>query len=739
MKFLIYSIAKLDSKTQTPNTFSLVLILIVIVNSMYSQDTIDSIKRSIPMVRIAADKPRIEKTNEGYIVHLDQSYLSKSINSAELLSRIPGINYINNKVNIFGRGESIIILNGKETTIESFKSLAVSDIRSIEIITNPSAKYDAKGKAIILVHLKKRLSEGYSNQLNESVTISPRSTSPLLKYTLNSINLNSNFRKEKINLTSYIANELGQNWMENNFSIQTITPIETYHTKGYYSEDNVNKGVFYYKLGVGYDINKKTKLSAQYDGFSHAFNLAVKQNSDYTSLHSPSTVIQMFNDAKTNLLNHSINLNLNHSMDTSGGTFFLGLQHNDFQNHLVDHIRETKTDPFQEDQSFNRKNIGTNSIILSTAQMDVSKKFGIGTLEIGGKYYQVINEGKINFYSKAETESDYIENSILANQTTYQERVPAAYILYNSSFKNWRIYAGIRAEYTDVNGFSHKLKSNFIDSSYFDLFPSLKIGYSISQKWNMSLGYSRKINRPIYQDLDPFLWYLDSLTSIRGNPNLQPEYINQIETNLSYNSFTLRGFFAQSESPIWAIIFPGNSGENSVSFSKTNFQKKYVANFAFDIPLELKNYSCTNTISTNLIKIEDHRTEFKTQNISPQFYFSTYHQYQFPKLFSIEVSGEYYGSINDGLTTRDPYYYVSAGISRNLFQNNISLQLFVNDIFQTARFSGYRVISNYQNTYRQQYSTQYIRLTVQCKFGKLKNFQYTNKAVNEKEFNRIKK
>ena len=739
MKFLIYSIASLNSKIRIPNTIVPLILMIVLVDSIHGQAVADSIKRNIPMVKISADRPRMEKTNEGFIIHVDQSYLSKSINSAELLSRVPGINYINNKVNIFGRGESIIILNGKETTIESFKSLAVSDIRSIEIITNPSAKYDAKGKAIILVHLKKRLSEGCTNQLNESVTISPRTISPLLKYTLNSINLNSNFRKEKINLTSYLANELGQNWMENNFSIQTITPIETYHTKGYYSEDNVNKGVFYYKLGIGYDINKKSKLSAQYDGFSHAFNLAVKQNSDYTSLHSPSTGIQMNNDAKTNLLNHSINLNLNHSMDTSGGTFFLGLQHNDFQNHLVDHIRESKTDQFQENQSFNRKNIGTNSIILSTAQMDVSKKFGIGTLEVGGKYYQVLNEGKINFYSKAETESDYVENSIVANQTEYNEKVPAAYVLFNSRLKDWKLNAGLRAEYTDVKGYSYRSNSYFIDSSYFDLFPSLKIGYAISQKWNMSIGYSRKINRPIYQDLDPFLWYLDSLTSIRGNPNLQPEYIHQLEANLSYNSITFRGFLARSESPIWAIIFPGNSGENSVSFSKTNFQKKYVANFALDIPLEIKNYSCNNTISTNLIKIEDQRTEFKTQNITPQFYFSTYHQYQFPKLFSIEFSGEYYGSINDGLTTRDPYYYVSAGVSRNLFQENLSLQLFFNDVFQTARFSGDRIISNYQNTYNQQFSTQFIRLTIQYKFGKLKNFQYSNKAVNEKEFNRIKK
>jgi hypothetical protein len=682
-------------------------------------------------VSITAHKSLFEKTADGTRFNIENTLLSKSVNALEILTKSPGISIASGKVNVFGRGEAMIVLNGREIALETFKSLPPGEIKSLEIITNPSAKYDAKGKALILVSMKKTYQQGLLATLSEAVTLG--------FYPQNNANLNLSLKQKDLSLSAFYANEWGSNWNNNQYSTFIDAAAGQYRTFSEYEERARSKDAHTYRLGLGYALSEKSDLSVQYDGLYNYFKLDVRQDGDFYSPRNALTQIRMRNDASTRLINHSGNVNYHRRLDTLGSTFFMGVQYNRFENQLLDQIRESITTPEQVQSVSQRINDSNNLIHLFIAQADWSKALANGSkLEMGFKYSQISNEGRIRFLSKPLENPTYVESPQYANGTRYEESIPAAYVLWSGTKNRWSYNLGLRAEHTIAEGFSKKLNRNIIDTTYLKFFPSAKLSRQFNDNWSSALTFARKINRPLYQDLDPFLWYLDSLTSIQGNPRLVPETLHQLEWAFSYKSYTLKMAYTHSDHTIWAITKPGLGGSNSVVYIKDNIQQRQLYSLSLELPFGNDHYNTFNILSYNLSRFSDSRPEYRVRPASPQFYLYTYHQFILPKLFNIDLSGEYYGANADGFARRKPYYYLTFGVSRSFLHKKLNTQLMFNDFLRTARFQGNRVIGTVTNDYNQRINTHYLRLTLTYQYGGVKDFKYKNKAINEKEFGRIK-
>lgn len=690
-------------------------------------------------VSITVNKPVFEKTNDGTKVNVENSLLSKSSNAAELLNRVPGVSVAGNKAKVFGRGDAMIMLGGKEITYESLKSLPPSDIKSIEVITNPDARFDSKANAVIIVTMKKHFNQGLGGTIVEALTLGIRKKEPLEKYPLNAPNANLQFRKGNWDYNFYYANELGKSFSENNYVTKVAASEGIYTKNAYYTEDNINKQVHYYKVGMGYKITPRSSVSAQYDGLSHDFALDINQNSTYNSPLGNSSTIDMKNNASTKLLNHSFNLNYQTEIDSAGSYWFSGTQYNRFKNGLMDRITETIIDSSYK-YTGNRINDGVNTIELYTLQSDLVKKLNKGQLQAGLKYSYSVNQGKVDFYSKADSENDFVLNTSYSNSNIYKENVPALYVTGTRKIKKMNLSTGLRWEHTIAYGKTRKTNTTLINMSYSSLFPSAKVTYRVNDKWTMNINYSRKINRPLYQDLDPFLWYLDSLTSIQGNPKLQPEFFNQSEIRVSRNRITVRYSFTQANNSIAQVMKTGYAGVNSVIFTKDNIQKKQISTAALEIPFEKNNYSSYSTLAINLFQFKDKREQYKVLKSEPQVYLYTYHSYKIGKLFTAEFTGEYYGGSFDGFTRKKPFYYLTIGVSRNFLKNeNLNISLLYNDFARTALWAGTFNVNTYSNEYNQRFTTHYLRLNVSYTIPTLTKFNYSNKSVNDSEYNRIKK
>lgn len=450
---------------------------------------LNEVSTTLEQVTVTARRSMFERTADGTKINVEKTLLAKSVSAVELLSKSPGVSIAANKINTFGRGEAVVYLDGKEIQFETFKSLPPIEIKSLEIITNPSAKYDAKGKAVILVSMKKSYQQGLSATLMENATWGI--------HLMNSANLSLNLKKKKLSLSTYYANDLGTNWSDNRNNTLIKSEAGTYTTRSFYREDSRSTDVHTYRLGLGYPISEKGDLSIQYDGLFHYFDLAVQQNSDYYVPTGEKTLIDMRNAATTRLFNHSGNINYSLQTDTMGSNFFWGTQYNRFENQLLDHITETISPPDHRISRSQRINDGRNLIRLFASQVDITRVWKKNhRLEWGAKYAHITNEGNIRFYSKAEGNEEFIEYPQYANGTIYVEKMPAIYALINGNRGKWNYQAGLRAEYTFAQGFSNKLDRFLIDSTYFNFFPSAKVNYRINDEWTSSLSIARKINRP---------------------------------------------------------------------------------------------------------------------------------------------------------------------------------------------------------------------------------------------------
>lgn len=682
-------------------------------------------------ITIVARTPLFEKTSEGTRLNIENTILANSSSAAELLSKSPGVSVTNKTINVFGRGEALIYINNKIVPFEQFQSIPASQIKHIEIITNPSAKYEARARAVIKVTLKRSYQQGSLFTLSDNATWG--------KHFMNFSNLNWDFKAKKWSLNANYGLNTGTDWNINNYTNHFKTPKGDYFTKSYY-EENTRQNASNYRLGLGYQINEKTDISAQYDGLYNDYKLGVQSDGNNLSPNVELTVINMFNNGTTRNINRSGNFNFNRKLDTLGSFLFAAVQYSDFGTKLFDQIKEKITQPNSLITKNLRINDSQNGIEVYTAQVDIAKKLSKSkNLDFGAKYSHINNQGAVRFFSKPdESDLPLQEYPQYANGSDYNENVSAVYALFNQNFTKWNLGIGGRSEYSDIEGFSKKTNTYIIDTAYINFFPNLKINYTLSNIWAANFSFARRINRPLYQDLDPFLWYLDSLNSIQGNPYLRPEITNSLEWNLTYKSFNLKLGYALTNNAIRMVTRNGIGGLNSVIYTKDNINLFRQYNVAIDIPFELSKYNSYTTFALNFNEYKDSRPEFAVQNYQPQFYVYTYHQFKLPKSISLDLSGEYYSAANNGFTRLKPYYYTTLAVSKPFFDKKLNLQLTWNDVFRTAVWGGVRTVGNITSDFNQIFNVRYLRVSATYKYGTLKKAAYRNKSINQNEIGRLK-
>lgn len=685
-------------------------------------------------ITVTAKIPLLEKTEEGSVLNVSNTILSSSVNTAELLSRAPGLIVAGSTVSVFGKGEALIYLNGKQIAPERLASIPVNLITKVEIVTNPSAKYDARGRAVVNVIMKKSDTEGMQGVLTHNSTMAV--------HYLNTTALNLNYRKKNVILSGDYSILSGTDWFNNTLSSQANYNGDVYTNYNYYEANTKQPYISNYKFGIGYEINKKSDLSIQYDGLDGLPQPGMATTARIVIPRNDEAFIKTFNNGSTTNKNNSINLNYNYKLDSLGSTLFIGGQYSKFDKVTYDQIAEEITNGNNPTRKADRVNDGKNEIQLVTAQFDVVKILKTGKrFETGAKFSYSSNDGKVDFRSRAEGSDEYTAFPQLSNNFLYTEKVPAYYVQYSGNVnKKLNFSVGARAELSSIVGLSRKLGKAVLDTTYLNIFPTGKLNYQISERWSASINFSKRINRPQYQSIDPFVWYQDSLTSFQGNTRLTPELVNSYEATVGFKGFNLKVGYAHSDNVLRAVLVTGNTGPNSFIFTMDNLQKFRQYSATLELPFETKYWSSYNSINYNLNQFFDNRPQYQmSMPTIPMWYFYLYQQFKIPKWFNIDITGEYTSAQSDAITSRQPLYQVAAGISRSFFNGKLSLRLISNDIFKTQRWAGERAFGNIYATYNQRFNTHYTRLSITYRFGGLKKSGYKNKSVNDDLMNRIRR
>ena len=576
-------------------------------------------------------------------------------------------------------------LSGKDLS-EYLKSLQSAQIESFEIIANPSAKYEAAGNAgIINIRLKKNKSFGTNGSVNAGWNIGTYS-----KY---NAGLALNHRNKSVNIFGNYNYGYGKNL--NVFDLYRLAYDTLFdgHTTMLMKNDRHG-----FKAGMDYFISRKSTLGLMVNGNIFDNNFNSKTNTPI-SYYPTNTFVSDLRATSNNVMdrnNTSFNANYRYA-DTSGTELNIDGDHGRYR---------INSDQMQSNFYFNSSDVETRRAIYNmlaptdidiySIKADYEQNFQKGKLGIGGKVAFVNTNNdfqRYNVYTGGK-ELDKERSNIF----DYEENINAAYVNYNRGLKGMMVQAGLRVENTTSKGHSTGLKSTsggFVpyDSSfkrqYTDFFPSAAVTFNKNPMSQVGLTYSRRIDRPAYQDLNPFEFKLDDYTFMKGNINLRPQYTNsygithsykyKLNTRLNYSH--VKDMFAQ---------LPDTVNKSAAFMSKRNLATQDVLSLNVSYPFQYKSFSSFANLNAHYSHYQaDFGIGRKIDEAVPAFNFFAQNSLRFAKTWTAELSGFYSSpTIWQGAFKSKSMWGVDAGLQKQLFKGKGNIKASVSDIFHSMKWSG---------------------------------------------------
>ena len=707
-------------------------------NQVVEPIVVELIAKNLNTIVVSSKKPLVEQKPDRLVVNVDAAVTNVGSTALEVLQRSPGISVDKDgNISLKGKSKVMIMIDGKPSYLSGtelatlLSTMSATQLSQIEIMTNPSAKYDAAGNAgVINIKTKKSLSQGFNGTLTLSYGqgVYPKSN--------NSIMLN--FRTAKFNsFLSYGYNlnngfmnfDIQRNFLDSQGNIKTSLNQQSSRI----NESHTNN----VKFGLDYFISPKTTLGFVSSGFispqqQDAFTTSLLKNSDGTLISTEKTNRNVDN----NLKNGSLNLNFHTSFDNNSKELTANidyLRYNFLGNQLVQGNTYDPNDQLVGSQWL--KNVLPLTIDIYSGRLDYSQNLSNGIkLESGIKSSVVSTDNVSAFYRKNNVE--WSADSGLSNSFHYTENINAAYINANKKFGQWYAQAGLRLENTQYTGnqssIDQKTDSSF-SRNYTNLFPNMFLSYDVDKNNMISLSIGRRIDRPEYQQLNPFVSFIDKYTYSTGNPYLQPQYANNIELSHSYkNIFTTTVNYGIIHDMINETLIHSDS---VIIRSVGNIGTRYNLGIAETAVIPFSNWY-TGTFFANLYQ---NRYDGAINDIP--FYARQWtlavninNQFSFSNGWSAELSGNYTSrSRDEGQAIVLPLGQVSAGFSKLILNKMGTVKFSIRDIFYTQNPKEIQNFQDIASTLRMSRDTRVATIAFVYRFGKLIKSKSASSPTEEQQ------
>ncbi len=648
----------------------------------------------LAQVTVTTKKPLVEVHPDKTVFNVEGSINATGNNAMELLRKSPGV-VVDNNDNIImsGKGGVRIYIDGKPTQLSAndlaayLKTIQSTDIATIEIITNPSARWDAEGNAgIINIRMKKDKRLGGNGNVNLGYAVGQRENYEG--------SVSGNYRNKLMNtFGSYSFND-GE-WLEimNIYREQNGTMLDQKGQNDNHWRSNN------FKLGNDFFINDKNTIGFLVNGYE-------SKQDDKGNIRTPISAIggsqpdsTLISKTTTDGKRRNYNFNLNYRFDDAKGKIWnVDADYGFFKNDNSQiqpnmYLNGDGSDPNAIRSEKNYHMVTPMNIDIYTLKLDHERPLLKGQFGAGIKLSYVKTNNDFNFYNILEGED--VVDVDRTNFYTYTENVNAAYTTYNRQFGKWGMQLGLRAEQTNSEGDLSALKDvndENVKRDYFNLFPSGGLTYTLNEKHSFQLNFSRRLDRPSYQDLNPFEYRLDELTFQKGNPFLRPQYSNNVQFSHTFMQMVNTSLaFSHTSDLIERLVDVSDVNDKAafVTFRNLADQNNYSINIGSPIPITKwwNGYVNLNGYRTD---INADFGEGKVVDVTIHA-FNGYMQHTFtlPKDFSGEISGWYSSpSIWGGTFKMRQMWGIDAGVSKKLLKGKATLKLSVSDIFYSQKWGG---------------------------------------------------
>ncbi len=675
--------------------------------------------KSMDAVVVTVKKPIIEVKPDKLVFNVEASINATGSTALELLQKSPGVIVDkDDNIQLSGKNGVRIYIDGKPSPLAGtdlaayLRGMNRSDIEAIEIITNPSAKYDAEGNAgIINIRLKKNKNYGVNGNISGGYGIGIYS-----KYNGGG---SLNYRNKKVNLfTNYSAYN---NLNANEFDLYRVQNDTTYDQQ---SNSKFHSRGQNLKMGADWYLDKKSTI-----GFVLNGNIGHNNwNSFSTTPISASNIKEIDrilvanSESESKRKNLTANINYRYA-DTSGRELNIDA---DLGRYRLRSENQTPNVYVTSDTSsiistYTFSSTTPTDIDLYSLKADYEQKLGKGKITTGFKTSLVKTDNNFSFYEN-DTDGVPVLNPNRSNQFEYTEWINALYGQYRLQWKKMSLQAGLRMEQTQSKGeltASADIDDKLVKRSYLDFFPNAGLTWQAHKNHTLGLSYSRRIDRPRYQDLNPFEYQLDELTYRKGNPFLLPQYTNIVELRHTFKNKLTTTLSYSHITDVFAQVTDTISGNKSYIQQRNLAEQDIISlsvNFPFNLTKWWSVYTNGNLYNTQYNAVFEDQKEIDLNATV----FSIYMQQTFKlgKGWTTELSGFYNSpSIWGGTYETSAIWNLDLGVQKKFWKDNATLRVSVTDIFFTMPWTG---VSEFGGLYifaSGQYESRQLKANFNWRFG----------------------
>lgn len=678
-------------------------------------------------VTVSARKPFIQKLTDRIVVNVENSIVNAGSSALEVLERSPGIQ-IDPNDNIIMRGRSgvIIMIDGKPTPMSGadlvnfLRGLPSSAIERIDLITNPSARYDAAGNSgIIDIRMKKdqRLGTNGSFTAGYGQGVYPKANA----------GTSFNYRNKKINLFgnynySYRLN-MNHLILDRNF----FNADGSFNGKDL--KDNFTKIPVNFHTGrAGMDLFPSKKTIIGIVGSANFVDVGVRNSNNSVVIDNnkqPMSTFRTSTDNTSRNNNWLVNVNFKHSFDSTGKELTADIDHGVYKsgslsNNITRFFNLDGT-PQKQDYILNGDQDGT--LQFTTGKVDyvhpVNKS---AKLEAGFKTSFVRSDNDAKFFDLSS--GTPVNDDTKTNRFYYDEYNNAGYLNIRKEWKKFQVQAGLRAEHTDVR--TRQVRGDIRwDSSYLQLFPSAFINYKLGEEKTLGLSVSRRIDRPGYAQLNPFLFLIDVTTYATGNPGLLPQFTWSYELSYTLKSFNFTlGYSHTTDNQNIVIarfndVFPNIPAEENVTVQiPVNLESQDYYGLTIAAPVRVtKWWNMINNGNVYYNHFNGNLGGTTLNNGKMVVSLSSSNTFTFKKGWSAELSGNYNSGGQYGFMVARTQWGIGAGMQKSIMKSRGMLRLNISDIFWTNLPGGTITYDNYIEYWHAYRESRVANLTFTYRFG----------------------
>ncbi|MBC8756499.1 outer membrane beta-barrel protein [Kordia sp. YSTF-M3] len=676
---------------------------------------LEASREELDKVVVKAQKRLIERKPDRLIFNVENSIAASGGNAIDALRVAPGLSVESDGVSMIGKGVSRVMVDGRiiqlsgEELVGFLNSISSDDIKKIEIITNPPAKYEAAGSGgLINIVYKKGVGDFWKNTTTLSYTQNTYSF-----YTLRNSFV---YNKNKFKLNFSLNGDKGD--------IRIIETLDTDYPSGPWNtrldlkeqKDNISS-----RFSLDYALTDNTTIGAQYMG---NFNAPDTRDRNITEIRNNQNQIDSIYDnvgtSDRSVKSHMLNAHLISKLDTLGKTLSVDLDYFSYGNDLV---RDYVVNTFNPSGQF----LNINQAIINRSKQSIDNYSMRVDMEQPTKFANISYGGKINFIKTINDLRTFdtasgaaVFNAALSDEFEYKENVQALYVNgYKKLNDKWQMQLGFRLENTITEGFSTSLNQTN-KNDYLKLFPTFYVSYAKNENNYFSFNYGRRITRPSFRELNPFRFFNNSNSFSEGNPFLQPSFTDNFDFNYTYKRVLTTNIFASSISDGYGTIFSADPVTNTQAVIRRNYYKRFSMGIA-------QIYSFRKISwwqSQNQVMLIGYKSDFSNSLLDAepqngfQFYADTYNTFIVNDNTKLQLDFFYSSPLKDRLSTYGERYGLDFGVRKSYLNNDLQFSLFVKDILDTGSFRN--IVSNVNGvdvTYGENRSRRYFRFSVSYNFG----------------------